>query len=689
MALAKGQLSRSVATAVHLHAQGCSSCAALLAGLTDTALDVADPRRRAVPQIEELPPQFVAEFRLIRKLGKGAMGEVFLARDTFLDRLVALKFITSSEANSTARERFFIEARAVARLQHPNVVTLYRAGEENGRRYLVSEFVSGQSLERWTKPISWQEVLKIGLGLAGGLATAHRNGVLHRDIKPANVIVAQDGEAKILDFGLAKLIDDPGTAAAASNESKTTPEKLGDKSDASETPQVALTQTGALLGTPLYMAPESWRGEPPTPQTDIYSLGALLFELCTGKPPHLGESAVALGFSVMRTDAPALTSVVDSVDPRLAAIIDRCLNRDPSARFANGEDLQRALQSIALKSPLLSKRVVAGGLAVLCLVLVALASIAVRNNRQAKRQAELAQRLGQDISAMEWLLRSARQLPLHNLENEKGIIRKRMAQLQAELSTYGELARGLGHYAIGRGHLALHEYPQALVELQQAVQSGNQSADVQYALGLVLGKHFEQAMYEARLSGGGEWAKKQLKELEPKYLQPAIASLQSSRAMQSDAPEFLEGLIAYYQRDYVAALQHAQTALRQAPWLYEALKLTADIHLDQALQARDSGRNEDAAKAFTAAVRAYGEAAEIGRSDGEVYEGLAEVWVRQIEMAVTGGRPTEAAYAAAMAASDKGLTAEPGSIGGPLKKAQATLMTMGVAYCLLYTSRCV
>jgi tetratricopeptide (TPR) repeat protein len=515
--------------------------------------------------------------------------------------------------------------------------------------------------------------------------------MIHRDIKPANIMVEQrpDGtyHSVIMDFGLAR-----------------------DANDNSGN-----TESGTILGTAAFMSPEQARGEVRQldRRTDVYSLGASLYDVLAGQPPFVADSLADTLIKVILDDAPSIRQKLVAIPSALDTIISKCLNKEPDQRYATAQeladDLGRCLANERIVGRKISlyrrlrwraqhnKPLFAVGTA-LVVSLLFLMGYGIRTRiqtvrkerlvrlqteqaeRRSRQQAELSQHLGQEITKMEWLLRSARQLPLHNLENEKGIIRKRMAQLQAELSSYGELARGLGHYAIGRGHLALHEYPQALLELQQAVQSGNQSADVQYALGLVLGKHFEQAMYEARLSGGGDWAKKQLKELEPKYLQPAIASLQSSRAMKSDAPEFLEGLIAYYQRDYVAALQHAQTALRQAPWLYEALKLTADIHLDQALQARDSGRNEEAEKAFTAAVRAYSEAAEIGRSDGEVYEGLAEVWVRQIEMEVYGGRPTETAYVAAMAATDKSMIAEPASIGGPLKKAQATLMTMGLAF---------
>lgn len=281
---------------------------------------------------------------------------------------------------------------------------------------------------------------------------------------------------------------------------------------------------------------------------------------------------------------------------------------------------------------------------------------------------------------MEWMLRSARQMPLHDLGREKAIVRQRMARQKTWLSSAGGTGPRLVHYALGRAHMALHEYPQALVELQQAMQAGRATAELHYALGFVLGKHFEQALYEARLSGGGDWARKQLKAIELRFLVPAIESLQHSRAMRSDAPQYLEGLIAFYQRDYEGALRHAAAALQQAPWLYEASKLAGDVHLERALQLRDAGRYEAAEAEFRAAVGSYQEASAVGQSDGEVYEGLAESWVRQIEMALRRGQPTEAAYTAAISASDKASAAEPQSLGGPLKRAYAALMTMALSW---------
>ena len=160
-----------------------------------------------VPGTSFRPPPSFDEYRLVELLGRGGMGEVYLAYDKILDRPVAVKFISGLEPSQIARERFLVEARAAARLQHPNVVTIYRVGELDDRPFIISEFVHGKSLDTLPKPMDGARVLELGKGLARGLAAAHRRNVLHRDIKPANAILTDDGEVKLLDFGLAKLLD--------------------------------------------------------------------------------------------------------------------------------------------------------------------------------------------------------------------------------------------------------------------------------------------------------------------------------------------------------------------------------------------------------------------------------------------------------------------------------------------------
>jgi len=343
------------------------------------------------------PPQAFDEYQLVRLLGQGSMGRVYLARDTVLDRAVAIKFM-SNVADAEDRERFFVEARAVARLQHPNVVTVHRVGELAGYPYLITEYIRGKSLSELPLPVAWRKVLELGVGLARGLAAAHRHGVLHRDIKLANALLNENGEVKLLDFGLAKLIDptaadpsqhQPALAdaldAAASAVERHTAEQArrsgphppvvdddaGDARTSSQRMQSAailgtslsatlsapsrpgarrpagLTQVGTLLGTPNYMAPELWRAEAATRRSDVYALGVLLYILASGWPPTEANSIVELATLMQEQEPRGLLEREPRCDARLAAVVDRCLRRDPFERYASGEDLLAALEALA------------------------------------------------------------------------------------------------------------------------------------------------------------------------------------------------------------------------------------------------------------------------------------------------------------------------------------------------------
>lgn len=283
------------------------------------------------------PPKSFDGFELRSLLGEGGMGRVYLAYEDALDRLVAIKFISSSSLSQQARDRFLIEARAVARLRHTNIVAVHRIGEVEGQPYVAYEYVEGRSLEDYPRPAGFADILRIGLGVGRALAAAHARGVLHRDVKPANILESQDGELKLVDFGLAKLgqMPDPSGSVA--------PSPMRGAMLAAEG---AKTVTGTLVGTPLYVAPEVWQGAASTAASDVFALGLVLYELIVGALPHADLTPPEIAQAVVTRDLAPIASIRPDFPLALARVVERAIVREPAERFSSSLELVEALESL-------------------------------------------------------------------------------------------------------------------------------------------------------------------------------------------------------------------------------------------------------------------------------------------------------------------------------------------------------
>jgi serine/threonine protein kinase/Tfp pilus assembly protein PilF len=262
--------------------------------------------------------QQISHYRVDRLIGAGGMGEVYLAHDDRLRRQVALKLLPARFTMDEERvRRFQREARSASALNHPNIITIHDIGETDGIHYIATEFIDGETLrEKITgQQMSIGQVLEIGIGVASALAAAHDAGIIHRDIKPENVMLRRDGYVKVLDFGLAKLIDDP----------------LKD------------SQTGAVMGTLIYLSPEQARGQQPDARSDLYALGAVLYETITGRPPVQGENFLDMAWAIANRRPDAPSKLVHGVPPELDRIVLKALEKERDARYLSARQMLQDL----------------------------------------------------------------------------------------------------------------------------------------------------------------------------------------------------------------------------------------------------------------------------------------------------------------------------------------------------------
>ncbi len=290
--------------------------------------------------MQDLIGRTLGHYHVVEKIGAGGMGEVFLANDDRLDRGVAIKVLPEAVAQDADRlARFEREAKLLASLSHQNIATLYGLEEDEGQRFLVMELAEGQTLAGRIalRPISIDEALDYACQVAQGLEAAHKHGIIHRDLKPANVMLSSEGGIKILDFGLAKAFEPPGSDPSS-------PESMAE----SPTLTAAMTRTGVLLGTAAYMSPEQARGKQADKRADVWAFGCVLYEMLTGHKAFQGDDSSQTMAAILRDD-PDWSALPAATPDAIRRLLNRCLTKDPRDRLHDIADARIELVNLPIE----------------------------------------------------------------------------------------------------------------------------------------------------------------------------------------------------------------------------------------------------------------------------------------------------------------------------------------------------
>jgi serine/threonine-protein kinase len=612
----------------------------------DASAFQSPPRSSRTAQVPEFPVQNWDRYEFLGFLGQGGMGMVFRARDRRLDREVAIKFVRLDEDRHV--ERFMVEARAQARVDHEHVCKVFEVGEVEGRVFIAMQHIVGASLDA-APGLSLEQKVIVLRDAARGVHEAHRVGIIHRDLKPSNIMVerTEDGACRtfVMDFGLARDWNQD------------------------------VTETGSVLGTPAYMSPEQARGEVSRldRRTDVYSLGATLYHITTGRPPFAGANALEILSAIASADAPPMRSLRLDIPRDLEAITLKCLEKERARRYdsakALADDLERFLAGEPVRARpagllyrmhrrfMRHKALAVTGTVAFLLVLIATGT-ALKTRHDAGRRERLARQFTESMARIESMARYSALSPLHDIRPDLKAVQAHMAQLQEDMRQAGSIANGPGHYALGRGYLTLDDDEKAREHLQLAWDAGYREPRVAYALAVVIGRRYQEKLLEAERSTDAAQRDARKKELEATLRTQALGFLRQAKGADLPSPAYLEALMAFYEGRLDEALDRLKAVGDDLPWFYEAPLLRGSLLQARAWKRWNQGERDAAQADFEAGRAALTTAAASGRSAPVVYAAMAELELNALLMEKYGQGEVESPYDHGMLAVETALVAQ-------------------------------
>jgi tetratricopeptide (TPR) repeat protein len=549
--------------------------------------------------------------------------------------------------------RFEAERQALAMMNHPNVAGVYDAGEtESGRPYFVMEYVPGVPITEHCdrQRLTTSERLQLFLQVCQGVQHAHQKAIIHRDLKPSNILVTVQDEhalSKIIDFGVAKATAQPLTE------------------------RTQFTEMGRLIGTPEYMSPEQaeMTAQNIDTRADVYSLGAVLYELLVGEkafdsrelrradfaelrrtirevdPPRPSARASSMGDASTASAKSRRTTpraLVGQLRGDLDWITMKALEKDRTRRYGSPSELAADIERHLRHEPIRARppstgyrigkfvkrhRIGVGFAATLFVLLVGFAILMAFQAHEIARERDrvkLAQRFGQKVQRIESIARFAAMAPQHDMRPAREMIRMHMAEIESSMRDLGRIARGPGRYALGRGHLAMKSWDEAREHFEAAWEEGFREPEVSYALGLVLGQLYQRKLDEAAQIRSKSQRERARSRAQQTYRDPALGHLRAA-AVEAESPDYLAGLLAFYEGLHEKALAHAKAAFESRAWLYEAKRLEGEIYKSMADEEAARGEYDAAIDLFGTAEDALKSAATVAPSDADVYKRLALV----------------------------------------------------------------